>query len=275
MAEEKLLFTKNEWEAAVRDAVPKMQAYVGDFLAPISRHLTDHAMLEGTGTYIRLAGRTFILTNKHVADARSATQLLIHKLSDQEELLPILGNHLAIPLPQDVALLPVDAAAWAAVGHKSRAIAVDMILPMHNPVPTELLFFMGFAGARHSFRWETLITPVTTSASREVELPTNDPRFDVDYHFGLDYNPGKAESLGPGPGLPVPKGLSGSLVWNTRLVDCKLNGISWTAAEARVTGLVWGWPSNVGCLVATRAEHLIAVLDNAANTIRSGHLDNP
>ena len=266
------MFTADEWQAAVVDAMPKMQVYVGEFLAPISKHLTDHAMLEGSGTYISLAGRTFILTNCHVADARSATQLLIHLLKDQEQLVPIIGNHLAIPLPQDVALLPVDAAAWAAAGHNSRAITTSIFLPKHDPAPTELLFLMGFAGERHSFRWDTLITPVTTSAAREVPLPSGDPRFDTTYHFGIDYNPGQAVSLGLGPGLPVPKGLSGSLVWNMRLVECKLNGTPWTPAEARVTGLVWGWPSNVGCLVATRAEYLVAVLADAANTISTGSL---
>lgn len=275
MGEERLLFTADEWQAAVEDAVPKMQAYVGNFVAPISRHLADHAILEGSGTYISLEDRIFILTNFHVADARSATQLLIHQLKDQEQLVPIRGNHLAIPLPQDVALLPVDADAWAAAGHNSRAITTGIILPTHYPAPTELLFLMGYAGARHSFRWDTLITPVTTSAAREVPLPSGDPRFDTNYHFGIDYNPGKAVSLGSGPGLPIPNGMSGSLVWNTRLVECKLKGISWTPAEARVTGLVWGWPSQVGCLVATRAECLSAVLADAANTIRIGGLDNP
>ena len=275
MVGEKLLFTKGEWEAAVAEAMPKMQSCVGDFLAPISKHLTDHAMLEGTGTYISLAGRTFILTNSHVADVRSGTQILIHQLKDREQLVPIIGNHFAIPLPQDVALLPVDAAAWAAADHSSRAITAGMILPKHEPAPTELLFFMGFAGSRQSFRYETLITPITPYASREIPLPSGDARFKAAYHFGLDYNPGLAVSLGPGPGLPLPPGLSGSLVWNTRIVECKLIGRPWTPAEARVTGLVWGWPSNVGCLVATRAEYLVAVIADAADQVSTGKLENP
>ncbi len=270
---ERLLFTKEEWEAVLPDVVGQMQAYLSDFCTPIAKHLGEYAELEGSGTYITLADRTFILTNEHVARVRSATQALIHMLRDKGELPLILGNHMAIPEPRDIALLPVSSTVWSAGDHRSRAITVDMIAREHRPVPTEVLIFVGYSGERHSFRFDTLITPATTSASREVPLPTDDDRFDLCYHFGLDYKPNLATSIEGTSGLPVPPGLSGSLVWNTRFVECRIRGEPWTPECARITGIVWGWPSNVGCLVATRAEYVVAVLDDAASRIRSGDLD--
>jgi hypothetical protein len=55
-------------------------------------------------------------------------------------------------------------------------------------------------------------------------------------------------------------GLSGSTVWNTNFVAAKMDGIEWTPELAKVTGVVWGWPSGHACLVATRAEYLRSFL---------------
>jgi hypothetical protein len=101
----------------------------------------------------------------------------------------ITGDHFGIEGPLDIALLPVSADVWSAGGHRSRTVSQNMILPRHNPAPTELLMFTGFSGARSRFHFGTLITPASTSASREVDLPVGDERFDPSYHFGLDYNP--------------------------------------------------------------------------------------
>ncbi len=272
MTEPNLVFTKEEWEIAVPDVVRKMQIYLSSYCTPISRHIGDHGELEGTGTYLDLAGQTFILTNEHVACARTATQRLIHQLRDKDEPAFIVGNHLAVRAPRDIALLPVSRAIWSAGDHKSRAITKDMMLPKHNPVPTELLMLTGFSGERSSFRFGTLFTPATSSASREVALPINDDRFDPAYHFGIDYRPNLATPVDGSASLPVPPGLSGSSVWNTRFVECRINGVPWTPECARVTGIVWGWPTNVGCLVATRAEYLVATLLEANDMIFSGAL---
>jgi hypothetical protein len=48
--------------------------------------------------------------------------------------------------------------------------------------------------------------------------------------------------------------------WDTGFGKAKLMGQPWTPDMARVTGVVWGWPSGAGCLVATRAEYLRSFL---------------
>jgi hypothetical protein len=104
-----------------------------------------------------------------------------------------------------------------------------------------------------------MIFKATTSVAREVELPLDD-RWTSRFHFGLDYRPGLAANTVGNEGLPRPLGLSGSTVWNTCFVEAKMNGIDWMPDLARVTGVVWGWPSEHGFVVATRAEHVRSFL---------------
>jgi hypothetical protein len=44
---------------------------------------------------------------------------------------------------------------------------------------------------------------------------------------------------------------------------------TWSPEMARVTGVVWGWPSSIGCLVATRSEYIRSYLLAATEAIRA------
>lgn len=263
MAEPELLFTEDEWNAAVPDVVTRMHSHVTQYATAISKHHGDHGEAWGTGSYIQLGDRVFILTNDHVARARSPNQMLLHQFQGDEDMHPIIGDHIAFPLPLDLALLPVDQEKWETRPHKSKAIVLDQISLAHTPVETELLTFAGYSGERSGFYFNTLFTPGTTSTSREVPLP-DDERFSPRFHLGLDYKPDLAENVVGGAGLPCPPGFSGSAVWNTCFVESKMARQEWSPDLARVTGVVWGWPSSVGCIVATRSEYLRSFLLSAS-----------
>jgi hypothetical protein len=55
-------------------------------------------------------------------------------------------------------------------------------------------------------------------------------------------------------------GMSGSLVWNTRIKEFAASGETWTPGVARLTGLLWGWDTSDRFLFATRIEHVSAFL---------------
>jgi hypothetical protein len=74
-------------------------------------------------------------------------------------------------------------------------MTTDLILHHHSPAHIELLMFNGYAGARSIFLFQTLITLGTSSLSWEVELPTDENRFDAAFHFGLSYKPDLATSV--------------------------------------------------------------------------------
>jgi hypothetical protein len=56
-------------------------------------------------------------------------------------------------------------------------------------------------------------------------------------------------------------GFSGSIVWNTRYLECKSAGREWTPDQAVVTGLLRRWDTTTKSLLVWRVEHLRAWLD--------------
>jgi hypothetical protein len=254
-----LLFSEEEWDAARRRVVADMTDYLRPYRTAIYEHKQDYGDGWGSGSYLRLLDRIVILTNEHVAVAREQGRILGHQFGGQEDIRPIVGNHVEYPFPLDLALLPVDMRAWAEDTNKSKGIEIDQIMLGHDPVPTELLTFTGFAGENVSFHFDTLFAEGTCYTAREIALPT-DARFSSRFHFALDYRPEAASSVSGKNGLPLPPGLSGSTVWNTGFVAARMAGISWTPVLAKVTGVIWGWPSGHACLIATRAEFVRSFL---------------
>lgn len=263
MTDDHLVFTKDEWERAVPQVTKDMHEYAFSYSTSIARHMDDeggaYGEAWGTGSYLRLGDRTFILTNEHVAKTRSDAQLLIHHLAGEEQLQPIHGDHFECPWPFDVALLPVAEEVWDDRPKTVNAITIDQIAFAHAPANTEIFTFAGYSGERGDFMFDTLIARGTSSTSREIILP-QDERFNARFHIGLDYKPDLAHNVVGEYGLPLPPGFSGSTVWNTRFVESRIAGVSWTPEQAVVTGVIWGWPSEASCLVATRVEYVRSFL---------------
>ena len=256
---EQLLFTEAEWNEAIPRIVADMTAYLRQYRVAIYEHIDDYGKGWGSGSYLRLGNRIFILTNEHVAHIRAHDRTLAYQYNSQEDIRRIVGNHYEYPAPLDLALLPVCMNAWSDHSNSSKAIEIDQISIGHNPVPAELLTFSGFSGDNVQFHFNTLFSECTCYTARETELPRDD-RFSPQYHFSLDYRPDLASTVNGKQGLPLPPGLSGSTVWNTRFVEARMAGVTWTPELAKVTGVVWGWPSTHGCLIATRAEFLRSFL---------------
>jgi len=269
MAEGKPLFSEAEWNAEVPKVSRAMHEHLAGYCVPVSKHLGDHGELWGTGTYLRLMDRTFILTNEHVADIRP--QGLLHQFCGADDLHPVLGNHASFGWPLDVAVLPVEKSIWETPGHQAKAITEDLISIAHEPAPTELLTFAGYSGDRSQFIFNTLITPGTSSTAREVPLPVDD-RFKARFHMAIEYKPDLATNVIGSHGLPCPPGFSGSAVWNTGFVESRMAGEPWTPDMARVSGIVWGWPSSSGCIVATRVEYVRSFLLSVPKLLVTGDI---
>ncbi|MGF7151957.1 hypothetical protein FHS96_005625 [Sphingomonas zeicaulis] len=263
-----LIFTEDDWDAAVPAVARDMTAYLAARRAPIFEDLGDHGAGWGSGSFLRLGSGIFILTNEHVTKARRRKQVLTSQLREKDEIWRIIGNHVELPAPYDLALLPVPNSVWSAP-HGSTPIEIGQISVAHRPVEGELLAFAGFAGQRVSFRFNNLFSEATCYVAREIGLPT-DSRVDSRFHFGIDYRPDLAENVVGNVGLPLPPGLSGSTVWNTNFVAAKMAGRAWTPDLAVVTGVVWGWPSDHGSIVATRAEYVRSFLLQAAKDLGTG-----
>jgi hypothetical protein len=260
------VFTQEEYEAARPVVVAAMKSFLSAYRTPVFKDYGDHGEAWGSGSYIRLGERRFVLTNEHVATVRTHNQFLGHQFLNCDDLYRIVGNHVEYPDPLDLALLPVSDEAWASKPHESRTIGIDQIALAHDPVRSELLTFTGFGGEATGFHFNTFHTEGTCLTTREIDLPEN-PKFNCRYHFGLDYRPDLAIKVTGNRGLPLPPGLSGATVWNTYFVAAKMAGKTWSPEMAQVTGLVWGWHSSATCLIATRSEHIRSFLLGAGQEL--------
>ncbi len=135
--------------------------------------------------------------------------------------------------------------------------------------------FVGFPGDDVRFFFETITAKAQCLTGPEVELSPGDDRFSSRFHFGRDYNPNLSNDGIGNKGLSRPPGLSGSTVWNTCFVEAKVCGIAWTPEMAKVTGAVWGWPSNFGCLVATGPSICAASCCPRSRSPAEWRLDRP
>lgn len=225
------------------------------YITPISKIL-DHENGEhwGSGSYFLNNGTKYIITNEHVARGRR-THSLTHTFSATDNIYRIQNDFHSWVYPVDVAIAEIEEAIWSSVEHNSRCIQQSQFANRHAPVPSEYLFLSGFSAETSKFYFGTLSNPVTPFLTQEICLPTNDDRFDQSYHFALQFNPSTAVSTEKMRGLPNPHGMSGSLVWDTKIIYCKTYGIPWHCDLPVVTGIVWGWPSSDLCLIATKIEH--------------------
>jgi hypothetical protein len=254
-----LLFTEDEWNHAVLSVAAEMKSFLSAYRTPVFKDHGDYGEGWGSGSYLALNGRRFLLTNEHVSTVRREGQHLGHQFLGEEEIYRIVGDHIEYRWPLDLAVLPVSENAWTRKPHLSKTIQPDQIAFAHDPVPGELLTFTGFAGERTNFYFGGLASEGTCYTAREAGLP-HDDRFNSRFHFGIDYKPDVAQQFDGKKGLPAPPGLSRSTVWDTRFVAAKMAGENWSPEMTKVTGVIWGWPSAAGILVATRAEYVRSFL---------------
>ena len=94
-----LLFTEDEWNAAMPKVVADMTAYLRPYRAPIYEHHAateydeEHGTGWGSGSYLRLGDKVFILTNEHVSCVRRDNRVLAHQFDGQEDIRRIVGDH--------------------------------------------------------------------------------------------------------------------------------------------------------------------------------------
>ncbi|MBX3534571.1 MAG: hypothetical protein KF826_09485 [Xanthobacteraceae bacterium] len=251
---------KPEWDAHVKKVTEAMQNYTKKFVTPVSQVIEhDYGKLFGTGNYIELHGQHYLLTNEHVARGLERASLA-HQFFDHDGVFRATNPFRVLPLPLDVAVSAIDQKIWTHEPHGSAAISEKKLSIAHTAVAGEILFFKGYSGEQSQFLFGSLFSKATSYSAQEVALPIDDDDFNSRFHFALDYRPDRATPIDGNTSLPIPKGFSGSLVWNTRFVETFGKGPNWTPECAEVTGLVWGWPSSAACLVATRIEYVRSFL---------------
>jgi hypothetical protein len=247
------IISRSEWDALVQETTLAMSAYVPQYLTPVSRAISaDEGVLEGTGSYVKIDGAWYLLTNEHVAAAVTRGPLG-HMFYGSDRVHPLRSDFATISAPTDAAIARVDTTEAPS---EASAVPLSIYAPRHQAVKRELLFLTGYPGARSTFGFNTLFTPMTPYLTLE---DTDQSDLLGDHHFAVPWRPDLVQSVdGRPPFMSLPHGMSGSLVWNTRRLECHLSGQLWTPQEARVTGLVFAWSTCANWVYATKVEYLHA-----------------
>lgn len=224
-------------------------------------------MLEnGTGSFVDVDGAKLLLSNEHVIKNEG----LRYSLPEHDRY--VRGAYLkhTVSHPIDIGVSRITNDIWEVNGGDAYAIPLSRFALNHVTYPHEILWTAGYPGARVVQLCETHAVAQVLSTQEyifpEGEVPHE--LFDPEYHFGVAYSPAKAQRIDQSvisnsPGLSDPHGLSGSLVWNSRRLECFYEGRSWSPSMALVTGMIWGWPSS-DYLIATKVEHFRETLALAA-----------
>lgn len=264
------MMTSAEWSercASVKDA---MREWAKRFVTPISMSTEHgHGVSWGTGTYLDISGRRLLLTNNHVVAQVPNGGRLAHLPGPTDDYVALVNHWCQVPYPTDAACISIPNAGSAGM---KESVAYSLVEPRFAAEQDELFFWIGFPGftaerheaptearqrmTRFGGPLETMGLPMLSQIVRDWSGEKEDA-FDPDFHIAVHYpNEAQRSVHGPVATLPNAKGMSGSLLWDTKYVASLRKSTSWSPDDARVCGLVWGALDDSEVVIATKVEHV-------------------
>lgn len=211
---------------------------------------------EGTGSLFDLGVPTLV-TCEHVVQGQNQGVIAYNRYG--AEFGTSVGTRFQVHNVEDIAKASLKK-SWDKVAHEARLLSLNSLASTHAPVAGEYLYVQGFPAYESHAAFETHQNQAVELFLHEVDFPeglqNEDPRASPLRHITLASNPANAKSLNAqASDILLLGGMSGSLLWNTRYVEVTAGGRAWTAAEARISGIVWGESSKYCVLVATPIQH--------------------
>ena len=252
----------------VRD---EMARYVSRFVTPISlANSSDYGTAHATGNYLSLRSSTYLQTNEHVVRGAMGCDLA-HLPGPTDDYVLCNQEWHTVPWPTDLAWMKLRAVP---AGPSRDSVPASRLGIRYAPVPQELLFWIGFPGStakRHDPVTErnirrtwfgSLETPASPVSTQELPTaPTNLRLFDQERHVALHYPAAALRTAGQPPiHTPHAKGMSGSLLWDTKFVANARLGKEWNVGSAEVCGVLWAAYARPEVVVATKVEYIRSAL---------------
>lgn len=236
-----------------------MRLHSADYITPISEVLSDdEGRLVGTGTFVKLNGMPYIMTNEHVARVRLNNSVAHFVGDDDRGVCRIINPFYCLTEPTDIAVSLVYDEVW-------KIICKDLVpsrrmCTTFEPVPGEILFIHGYPGRHSHFSAiaSGLLTRTLPYGTMAVPLPNCPDKYDPDMHFAISYpmNMKLTDCDGNPKELPPPPGLSGSFVWDTGFVRCAKKSIPWFPQRSKPCGVIYAWDMDHQCLIGTKMEYV-------------------
>lgn len=268
--------TNEAWQSYCNSVSNLMGAYVSKFVTPLSMSPeVGMGKAWATGNYLYANKRNYLLTNKHVfSDCPSGAKLahLPFNVNEEEDYYPIEGTPTLIKWPVDAGLIELTYPEIST----TRLIKASLIDTVFNPVQDELLFWAGHPGykaqrneplsegkqrmTRFLPKLDTKLKPFLSQLIKSDLEVIKD--FDINKHIAIHY-PAMAHKDASADLVHCanPKGMSGSLLWDTKFLSHLKQGKEWSPECARVCGLIWGAHEHpYEIVVATKIEYVLDAL---------------
>lgn len=264
--------TQENWPDIVRNIHTRMAEHVRPYLASISMSDDNQSgQACGSGVYLQLNARPYLLTCEHVARASNKGYRIAHLPKAGDNYCAFPYPWFPDPYPVDLALTYIDPQTWSRGDRLG--LPANRIAPAHDVASHELLMLCGYPGAASYFsRFSgeaVLHSHLIPYTARETVLPGG---FDPGIHFALQYEMGLAETIdGSNNKLPEPPGFSGSPIWDTRFIanNCSKD---WAPQQSRVIGIATHWIKEDSCIVATKGVKVRQfLLENVRNDVAFHH----
>lgn len=248
--------TPEEWRDVVTSVTDAMVAHTKRFTTPMFSVNTKPPRLRGTGNYVQgPLGRLF-LTCQHVAHHSPLT----YEFVGNEKVLQHPGKWIAATQPLDIAFSPISEGLWSADPHGAATIPYERVAVRHEPTfPEEVFFFLGYAGENATQGMDRFVARGTGYCTQiDKDADADDQIFELLWDSTMtQITPSTAElAKAEKMRFEDPEGFSGSLVWNTRVVEVTRSGKQWSPDDAVVSGLLRRYDPDTKTLLVYRIEHV-------------------
>lgn len=236
----------------IRKKLMKLNAIIEPCVVPLNDWngflLTPH----GTGSLVKNGKNCYLITNYHVCVDDFGTQSrLLMKYNKQD--IQLNCSIVAKNKPNDVAIDNVDSLS----NNISSFISSSKLRDSFSPQESEIFYIVGYPSGLTDFK--TNPSNFTSKALKihgfEIPIDMINPTLSKTA-FALEC-PGLYEKSGKDI-----EGLSGALVWNTKIIECLMKGETWSPDKAVVAGIVRQWgghtPASVfrDTLICTKIEQM-------------------
>lgn len=239
--------TKDELENVAKE----MRDYISPFLVAISvKKAQNCGGACGSASLLEFNEKKYLVTNEHVARVRSRYPLACKSHGDVN-IYKLMSPFIALDAPIDVAIADVTELSKNFDSSYTNYIPFAKFTETFNPVEGEFFFTAGFPGSDSNMD----IANQILTQNPQFLFGQQVPQFANSIEFALNYNCNAAFALLKPVQFNNPHGLSGSLVWNTKFIECKIKGETWDVSKAIVAGIMKQWDSNNNCLIVTKVEH--------------------
>lgn len=217
----------------------------------------------GTGWLAEESDEPILATCEHVA-RRQSEGILGYSCHGCNSGISVGSKFDLHPFEIDFAQARISA-TFGRIPHKGKCTKRAQYADRHSPVQGEYFYAYGFPGVDARVGFGQHEAQGMGVFLREVDFDpaafTEAPVPVRGTHICLAWNPEFASGLmGTKGELSLPKGMSGSPLWNTRYAEVTRKGGKWHPSDSRITGIVWGHSAKSGQLFATPVDSFIHLL---------------